>query len=230
MKSKLILTLAAISATAPLYALPTLTNEHVDIGVAFDLGAFDLHIHDETNDIEYAPDAAILGVGTAAYQLVPNNPAYSFLGTPGVDSVWILPKVLQDPNLLYLGIGSDEITSGTLTGNQYTFSLVSVSNVNGGKFRLYDVDSFNVPTVVFNSGDGITGADSTTLPTGDHAHFNYTFSAPGQYDIAFKVDGLVGGNPVTQTATYTFDVVPEPGSALLLATGALALIGRRRRA
>ena len=229
MKSKLILTLAAISATAPLYALPTLTNEHVDIGVGFDLGAFDLHIHDETNDIEYAPDAAILGVGTAAYQLVPNNPAYSFLGTPGVDSVWILPKV-QDPNLLFLGIGSEEIGSGTLTGNQYTFSLVSVSNVNGGKFRLYDVDGFNVPTVVFNSGDGITGADSTTLPTGDHAHFNYTFSAPGQYDIAFKVDGLVGGNPVTQTATYTFDVVPEPGSALLLATGALALIGRRRRA
>ena len=229
MKSKLILTLAAISATAPLYALPTLTNEHVDIGVAFDLGAFDLHIHDETNDIEYAPDAAILGVGTAAYQLVPNNPAYSFLGTPGVDSVWILPKV-QDPNLLFLGIGSEEITRGTLDLDKYTLSLVSVSNVNGGKFRLYDVDGFNVPTVVFNSGDGITGADSTTLPTGDHAHFNYTFSAPGQYDIAFKVDGLVGGNPVTQTATYTFDVVPEPGSALLLATGALALIGRRRRA
>ena len=229
MKSKLILTLAAISATAPLYALPTLTNEHVDIGVAFEGGAFDLHIHDETNDVEYAPDEAILEVGPVAYQLVPNFPAFSFLGAPGVDSVWILPKV-QDPNLLFLGIGSEEITSGTLDLDQYTLSLVSVSNVNGGMFTLYDVDGFNVPTVVFNSGDGITGADSTTLPTGDHAHFNYTFSAPGQYDIAFKVDGLVGGNPVTQTATYTFDVVPEPGSALLLATGALALIGRRRRA
>ena len=229
MKSKLILTLAAISATAPLYALPTLTNGHVDIGVAFDLGTFDLHIHDETNGPEYAPNEAILGVGTAAYQLVPNNPDYSFLGTPGVDSVWILPTV-QDPNLLYLGIGSDEILPGTLTGNQYTFSLVSVSNVNGGKFRLYDVDGFNVPIVVFNSGDGITGADSTTLPTGGHAHFNFSFSAPGQYDIEFKVDGLDGGLPVTQTATYTFDVVPEPTSALLLATGALALIGRRRRA
>ena len=107
---------------------------------------------------------------------------------------------------------------------------MSVSNVNGGKFRLYDVDGFNVPIVVFNSGDGITGADSTTLPTGGHAHFNFSFSAPGQYDIEFKVDGLDGGLPVTQTATYTFDVVPEPTSALLLATGALALIGRRRRA
>lgn len=229
MKSKLILTLAALSVTAPLYALPTLTNEHVDIGIAFEGGAFDLHIHDETNDIEYAPDEAILQVGTAAYQLVPNFPAFSFLGTPGVDSVWILPKT-ANPNLLLLGLGSEEIAPGTLDGDVYTISLLSVSNVNGGKFTLYDVDGFNVPTVKMNSGDGITGADSAILPTGDHSDLNWGFSAPGQYDITFKVDGLDGGTPVTQTATYTFDVVPEPTSVLLLATGALALIGRRRRA
>lgn len=229
MKSKLILSLAAFGITLPLHALPTLTTEHVDVGVAFEDGAFDLHIHDGTNDIEYAPDEAILQVNPQGYQLIPNDPLYSFLGTIGVDSVWMLPKV-ADPHLLVLGTASEEITPGTLDGDVFTFSLVSVTHGSGGKFTLYDVDGFNVPTVIFNSGDGITGADSTTLTTGGHDDWNWTFSQEGQYDIAFKVDGLVGGNPVTQTATYTFNVVPEPGSLAFLATGALALLGRRRRA
>lgn len=228
MKSKFVLTLAAISATAPLYALPTLTNAHVDIGVAFEGGAFDLHIHDETNDVEYAPDEAILQVGALAHKVRPAGGAYSFLGNPG-DMLWILEQV-QNPSLLFLGIASEEIAPGTLTGNQYTFSLVSVTHANGGHFSLYEVDGFNNPTVKLNSGDGITGADSFVLPTGGHMDFNWGFTHEGEYEIAFKVDGLDGVTPVTQTATYTFDVVPEPTSALLLATGALALIGRRRRA
>lgn len=229
MNLKLILSLATLVATLPLHALPTLATEHVDIGVAFDLGAFNLHIHDETNDIEYAPAAAILQVNPQGSELIPNNPLYSLLGTPGVDSVWRLPKV-QNPNLLFLGVGSGEIDPGILDGDVFTFSLISVSNLNGGKFTIYDVDGFNVPTVIFNSGDGINGADSIVLPTGGHTDFNFTFSAPGQYEIAFKVDGLDGGVSITQTATYTFAVVPEPASALLLGSGALALLGRRRRA
>lgn len=178
MNLKLILSLATLVATLPLHALPTLATEHVDIGVAFDLGAFNLHIHDETNDIEYAPAAAILQVNPQGSELIPNNPLYSLLGTPGVDSVWRLPKV-QNPNLLFLGVGSGEIDPGILDGDVFTFSLISVSNLNGGKFTIYDVDGFNVPTVIFNSGDGINGADSIVLPTGGHTDFNFTFSAPG---------------------------------------------------
>jgi surface-anchored protein len=227
LKSKLVLTLAALSATAPLYAT-TLSTGHVDVGVAFEEGAFHLHIHDEDTDTEFEPDEAILQVGALAHKVRPGGAAYNFLGNPG-DMLWILEQV-QDPNLLFLGIGSEEIADGTLTGDEYTFSLVSVTHANGGHFSLYEVDGFNNPTVMLNSGDGINGADSFVLPTGGHADFNWAFTQEGEYEIAFKVDGLDGVTPVTQTATYTFDVVPEPTSALLLATSALALLGRRRRA
>ena len=43
-----------------------LGSEHVDIGLAYEDGAWDLHLHDETHDIEYAPDEALLFVAPEA--------------------------------------------------------------------------------------------------------------------------------------------------------------------
>ena len=223
-----ILTLAILAAALPARAV-TLSTEHVDIGIAYELGAFDLHIHDETNDIEYTPGETILQVNFAGYELIPNDPNYAFPGTPGIDHVWRLPKV-QNPALLFLGFGAEEIDPGTLTGDQVTISILSVTHASGGKFTAYDVNAFNVPTILFNSGDGISGADSIVFPTGGHADFNWTFSQPGLYEVEFKVDGLDGATPVTETATYTFNVVPEPTSCALLGLSTLALLARRRRA
>ncbi len=222
-----LLSLAIFAAALPAQALPVLTTEHVDIGVAFDLGAFDLHIHDETNEIEYAPDEAILQVNPEGFQLVPSDPNYGFLGTPGVSTVWRLPKV-ANPALLLLGFGTEEIDPGTLDSNQFTFSLIAVAEPGGGKFTLYNTDLFDVPTVYMNSGNGITAADSIILPTGGHADFNWTFSEEGTYDIIVKATAQVAGVPVSQQSTYTFVVVPEPGSALLIALG-LATFGLRRQ-
>jgi len=228
MKSILTITIASLVAATSASALPFLSTEHVDIGIAFEAGAFDLHIHNETDDIEYAPDEAILQVNPQAFELIPNDPNYSFLGTIGVDHVWRLPKT-PNPALLYLGFGAEEIAPGTLDGDAFTISLLSVTHGSGGKFAVYDVDAFNNPAVIFNSGDGITGADSFVFPTGGHADYNWTFSQEGDYAVEFKVDGLDGGTPVTSTATYTFTVVPEPTSAALLAGGVIGLLARRRR-
>jgi len=223
-KKTLLLPLAILAAALPAHALDTLSIGHADVGIAFDLGAFDLHVHDEENDVEYAPNAVLLQVNPQAYELIPNNPNFAFLGTVGVDYIWRLPAV-ENVDLLYLGIGSEEITSGTLDGDVFTFSLISVTGP--GNFTLYQ-DGVT-PTVIFNSGNGITGADSVTLPTGGHAHYNWTFSEAGTYEIAFKADGLDGGVPVTETATYTFTVVPEPSTAIFGAIGVAALAFRRQR-
>ena len=55
-------------------------------------------------------------------------------------------------------------------------------------------------------------------------------SEEGTYEITLQASGLIPGSPVSERATYTFNGVPEPASALFLGCGALALLGRRRRA
>jgi surface-anchored protein len=203
-----------------------LTNQHADIGVTYEGGAWNLHIHNETQDIEYSPpsglNGAILQVGSAAAGTVPANPLFSFLGTAG-SPVWILPNT-QNPSLIFLGFGAEELETGLFVGDSVTMSLSSVSGP--GEFAVFDFDSFGSPMALMNSRDGITAGDSVSLAAGAHNDLNWAFSAPGTYTVNFEASGtLVDGNVFTASGPvgYTFEVVPEPSSVALAGVGALAL-------
>ncbi len=220
-----------LATTFNLSAQPVLTTGHTDIGIVYLDGAWDLHIgrHDDDPPMEYAPDGAILGIGPAAQTTVPANPAFGFLGTPG-STVYILPEV-ENPSLLFLGFGTEELGPGLFVNNQLRFSLTSVNGP--GNFSVYDVDAFGTPNVMMNSGNGITAADSLVLPTGGHQHANWAFSLPGNYEVNFEATGtLVAGNQFTSSGpvTYTFAVVPEPGTWALMTIGGFgAWLSLRRR-
>ena len=180
---------------------------HTDVGVAFEDGAFDLHIHDEETDTEYAPGGAVLCVLPAAEQPIPDTAALSFLGRPGY-STWILPAV-QNTNLLFLGFGAEEVEAGVFVGDVLRMELVSV--VGAGDFAVFAFDGFGNPVIHMNSGDGISASDFFPLTAGGHTDLNWAFSAPGTYRIGYRARGtLVDGNQevVSEIAYYTF-VVPE---------------------
>lgn len=206
---------------------------HTDVGIVYEDDAWNLPIgqHEATPPMEYAPNEAILWVDLlAAYNTVPANPQFSFLGTAG-SSVWILPQV-QDPSLLFLGFGTEELPSGLFVNDQVTLSLSAVRAP--GQFSVFENDVFGNPNIIMNSGDGITGADSLVLPAGGHQHVNWAFSTPGTYEVDFNASGtLVDGNVFTASGpiTYTFAVeaVPEPTALSLLALGALGLGALARR-
>jgi len=233
--------------------LDDLDEAHVDLGLNYNatLNQWQLTVRDEDNTKEYAADRVILRGAISARVTLPNDARYAFLGAPGAPS-YILPQT-QEPELLYLGFSTENKTSviddwtadgvspsqlvkglnsGTFLSNQITLSLQAVSGP--GNFALYRTSPGGDPVVTFDSGNGIDANDRTLFNPNVHAHFNWAFSAPGTYAVTLQASGLLAGNSqFTQSAptTFTFQIVPEPGTAILTLGGLalLALPPRRRR-
>lgn len=204
----------------PASAQTFLTSGHADIGIAYDAGSFDLHVHAEDPSpagTEFSPPSgAVLVVGSAAQTTTPG--ALSALASVG-SSLWILPKT-QNPSLLFLGFGTEELTVADWTGN-LTLSLKSVSGP--GNFGIYDVGTFGGIEIKMNSADGVTAGDALSLVPGSHGHYNLTFTAPGDYTIGLEASGshTVDGAVTSGTVNYSFTVVPEPEEYAALAGAGL---------
>ena len=112
-----------------------LTTGHTDVGIVYEDDAWNLHIgrHDDIPPMEYAPNEAILQVAPASKTSVPASPAFGFLGEPGAP-IYVLPEV-ENPALLFLGLGTEELASGLFTNDQVQLHLKSVTGP-GQFFRL----------------------------------------------------------------------------------------------
>lgn len=226
--------LLATSAASHAQTIVGASGEHVDAGIAYDSIAnqWELHVHDESNDVEYFPATdARLFIGAGALTTVPGGAQWSFLGSAG-SSTSILPNT-PTAGLMLLGFGADEIEPGVFSGDQFTLSLKAVNGP--GTFAVFDLDAFNSPVVLLNSGDGISGADSFNLPVGAHMDVNWAFSAPGDYTVTLEASGVSTANGPTASGDGDFhfrvEAVPEPAAAALAGAGALAwvLVRRNRR-
>jgi surface-anchored protein len=187
-----------------------LTTGHTDVGIAYEDDAWNLHVgrHEDSPPAEYAPNEAILQVAPASRTSVPAGPAFAFLGEPGAP-VYILPQV-QNPSLLFLGFGTEELPAGLFSNDQVNVILRAVRGP--GHFAVYDVDAFGTPNVIMNSGDGITATDSVILPAGGHRHVNWAFTSPGTYQVDLEASGTLASNAQFTSSgpvTYTFKVLGQ---------------------
>jgi surface-anchored protein len=199
-----VLALTGLAVPANAASCVVLDQGHVDVvGIAWEDNAFNLHVHDEEHGVEYTPAEVQLTAKPGAQIAVPADPAYSFLGTAG-SAAWVLPQV-QDPELLWPGIGAEEIASGVFTGDALKVTLVGVSGP--ADFSIFTTDAFGTPTRLADSGDGLPDTIDTTA--GGHLHANWAFEAAGTYKLKFKVSGTLAGTGQKVTsaiATYTFKV------------------------
>jgi surface-anchored protein len=219
----------------PARAQVVLTAGHADIGLGFGNGQWNLHVHDEDNGVEYAPSGApgatnwaLLQVGQSARTSRPPGTQWNFLGAPAGGNVWILPQT-QNPSLLFLGVAA-EIEPPDAFSSQITLTLKALFGPAGANFSVWTTDQFGNPTARMASFDGITAADSLAVPIGGHAHFNFGFTQPGNYQIAFEASGTPTGTnpPRSGDVIYSFQVVPEPSSFALLALAAVGGLTAKR--
>ena len=166
----------------------------------------------ETNDTEYEPGDVTIVV-----------PEFSVTTLDSLSYYWLPQDETDAANngAPFLGVGLEELDPLDWTGGSVTISLASISGP--GTIAIWQ-DGFPNPAIFFDSA-----GDSMSLAAGSHTHFNWGFSTPGIYELEFAISGIHGVDGLqTASAIYTFEVIPEPSTALLTALGALALFRRRR--
>ena len=97
-------------------------------------------------------------------------------------------------------------------------------------YRFSGSGSFSNP---INTKNGLSSSDVLSVSSlGGHEHWNWAFSEAGEYTLDFQASGLLGGTLFESAVeTYTFNVIPEPSSSVVLLAGvAVITAGRRKRA
>lgn len=237
--TRLICSLFAVSSVLPsAFGEFTFTAGHGDIGVAYD-GGLELHWHLgdgapaivdglPVNDQEYGPDEIKAVVPGVSNFNRPAGAAFNFIGNAAGELTYYLPES-ETPGVPYLGLATEELSPGDWTTPiTWTINSVTGSGVTaGGQFSIFQ--DLSSPTVFASTFSGLLNFNT---PIGGHTHFNYGFTQPGVYDVAFTVSGThILDGPQLDSGTFRFDVtaVPEPTSI----GGALVLAGtwvmRRRR-
>jgi surface-anchored protein len=182
---------------------------HADIGVNFEEGAWDLHIHNHEPDTEYEPSEALLYVGSDSRVIRSGDSAdaaYDFLGVPAGNAVFVLPQV-ENTNLLFLGIGGEELGEGLLEGDVATLRLASVTGP--GHFSIWQAGlTATTPKLFMATSDGIDASDVYEVAAGSHAHMNFAFTKIGFYEVTFVASGIDADGNTTDSGlvTYYFQV------------------------
>ncbi len=184
---------------------------HVDIGVAYEDDAWDLHVHDEENDAEYEAYAAILHVGSAAITSRTGGLAgtqFDFIGVAAGQTFYQLPDS-ENPELPFLGLGTEEIEDGTFLGGQLQLRLKAVNGP--GHFSVWQNGPLG-PAVTMASFDGITADDFAMLQEASHAHYNFAFTARGNYEVTFEAFGTLADGTEVSSGDETYRFVVNSGA------------------
>jgi surface-anchored protein len=174
------------------------------------------------------------------------NPAVNAVLGAVTDNVWILPESSTEalaknapwtgPAVASSAYSQFDNLQGAIDDPDDLLGNVmwTLTHVAGpGEVALWVNDQFGNPNIWMASGDGLDpvgGADTILLGSGGN-HNNWAFTDLGLYHLTFQWDVEVNGTPLRESATFAFNVVPEPASlALLCLGGGLALMRRRSSA
>ncbi|MCU0315225.1 MAG: choice-of-anchor M domain-containing protein [Fimbriimonadaceae bacterium] len=243
MKKTLLLSFALLGLASFSHAqLIELSSGHIDLGLGYENGDWDPHIHLHGGG-EFEPDEAYLYYGIAARANRPAGSAYDFIGVSAGSQIWrnYSNNVTGIP---WLGFGFEEIAPGTFDSSVQSDPRLDpvsaewvdvnlISFTGPGQVSFFQGGGAS-PKVWFATSDGIDTTDKFISTVGGHEHGSFVFTQTGIYTLTFQASALLNGTRVfSDEYTYSFGVeqaVPEPMTMGLLALGAAALAKRRKSA
>lgn len=124
----------------------------------------------------------------------------------------------------FIGFSAEELASpftGTVT---FTMTGFTYTGSGTGNFYLFEGTS-----LFWDSSAGVGNYGSFSVNVGSHGHGEFGFSDLGLYEITLQASGNDGSPVSGESATFRFDVVPEPTCGALLLTAFSVGMSLRRR-
>ena len=185
----------------------TLSVGHGDLDYSFttDQGLVPSLRHD-TQGSSQIVEETFLQVSAAAHAVVPQNSDFAFLGGVGAP-IWTLGQT-QKEGILFFGLSAENIGEGVFQDDSFSLFLRDFSGP--GDFFLYTIDGFGKPHVDINTADGVNASDRRTMPVGSHLHMNWSFTAPGIYQLSFEAQGILTNGVTVSSGRRTLTFLVEP--------------------
>lgn len=185
----------------------TLQGGHGDLNYNFaaDQGLSASLRHDTQGSTQIVEETFIQ-VSAAAHAVVPENSDFTFLGGLGAP-IWTLGQS-QKEGVLFFGLSAENIEEGVFRDDALSLFLREFSGP--GDFFLYTIDGFGKPHVDINTADGVDANDQRVMPVGSHLHMNWSFTAPGIYQLSFEAQGVLTNGTTVSSGRRTLTFLVEP--------------------
>jgi hypothetical protein len=128
------------------------------------------------------PADVLLHVVPEAETVIPEGlpPSYGFLGQPG-DPIWIIPET-RNPDVIWAGLSTQDLQPDEWADLQLTF----VDLAGPGDLFTWVTDPVGEAHEWWNSN---ALPQSLAFPPATHAHFNWAFTAEGDYVLSAMYSG-----------------------------------------
>ena len=222
MKSTLLTLATVVLAMISPATAQTIYTGHWDISAHEHDGHLELSLHNHELGSENP-----LGSSVISYDFGASSPTSVSVGDSNLGLLYVSPEdeiAADDSAMPFIGFSAEELASpftGTVT---FTMTGFTYTGSGTGNFYLFEGTS-----LFWDSRAGVGNYGSFSVNVGSHGHGEFGFSDLGLYEITLQASGNDGSPVSGESATFRFDVVPEPTCGTLLLTAFSVGISLRRR-
>jgi surface-anchored protein len=205
-------------AAAADVSIEYIAEGHVDVSILYSPAAttnrLGIVVQQESRGLTFLNHELVLVAGEAARFELPAGTPFGNAGDP----LWILPQG-QYAGVPYLGFSTEQVANHAFEGpiglTLHEIDMPGRFDVGtAARFYLWQAGQIGDLRIWMNSADGISEADSISLPASAHAHYNWGFSSPGLWHLTFTTSGRASGESTDITSapvTFAFHVLPLSG-------------------